>query len=161
MYTLMHTTPVWHKHLHMHGAQNTCLNAYHTPRKKCICTRACAPMQQCRYVSAIEAIANLSWVLREHRAGCRCSLLSRPNQLPVAVRSRNPSKSMLALGAVAAALPHKHHQRKAKSKCSYFHHTSSHKLVCEVRHTHFETKTYTHTLSHTPSHTHSDTCIFC
>jgi len=28
----------------MHGAQNTCLNACHTPRKKGTCTRACTPI---------------------------------------------------------------------------------------------------------------------
>ena len=36
-------------------------------------------------------------------------LLSRPNPSPDAVRSRNPSKSTLALDAVAAAVSHKHH----------------------------------------------------
>jgi len=34
-------------------------------------TRACAPAQRCSSFLAMEAIANLSWVLREHRAGCR------------------------------------------------------------------------------------------
>jgi len=51
------TTPVW--------------NANHTLRKNYICARACAHMQLCRNFFAMEAIANLSWVLREHRAGCR------------------------------------------------------------------------------------------
>jgi len=55
----------------MHGAHNTCWNAHHTLRKKCICARACAQMQQCRSFFAMEAIANSSWVLRKHRAGCR------------------------------------------------------------------------------------------
>jgi len=57
----------------MHGAHNTCRNAYHTLREKCICTRACTPMQRCRSFFAMESIANLnlSWVLCEHRAGCR------------------------------------------------------------------------------------------
>jgi len=45
----------------------------HTLRKKCTCTRACTPMQRCRSFFAMETIANLSWVLREHRAGCRWS----------------------------------------------------------------------------------------
>jgi len=36
-------------------------------------------------------------------------LLSRPNPLPDAVRSRNPSKSTLAHDVVAAAVSHKHH----------------------------------------------------
>jgi len=99
----------------MHGTQNTCLNACHTPRKKRTSTHACAPVQQCRSFFAMEAIANLSWVLREHRAGCRCRslllpvLLSRPNSLPVDVRLRDLSKSTLAHDAVPAAVSHKHH----------------------------------------------------
>jgi len=40
----------------------------HTLRKKCTCTRACAPMQQCRSFVAMEAVANLSWFLRKRRA---------------------------------------------------------------------------------------------
>jgi len=36
-------------------------------------------------------------------------LLSRPNPSPDAVRSRNPSKSILAHEAVATAVSHKHH----------------------------------------------------
>jgi len=95
----------------MHGAQNTFLNAYHTPRKKCTCTRACAPMRQWRKFFAMETIANLSWILHEHRAGFRllpAQLLSRPNLSPDAVRSRNLSKSTLAHDAVAAAVSHKH-----------------------------------------------------
>jgi len=54
--------------------------------------------------------------LRKHRAGSRlppaqppAQLLSRPNPLPDAVRSGNPSKSTLAHDAVAAAVSHKHH----------------------------------------------------
>jgi len=54
----------------MHGAHNTCSNSYHTLHKKCICTRVCVHMQQCRSFFAMEAIANLSCVLREHRVGC-------------------------------------------------------------------------------------------
>ena len=59
----------------MHSVNNTC-KCMHTLRKKCICTRACAPMQRRSSFFAMEAIANLSWVLREHRAGCRFSYLS-------------------------------------------------------------------------------------
>ena len=80
--------------------------------KKCTCTRACAPMQRCRFVFAIDTIVNLSWVLRKHRAGCRLSpalLLSRRNHSPDAVRSKNPSKSTLAHEAFAAAVSHKCH----------------------------------------------------
>ena len=49
------------------------------------------------------------------RASCRLSfwpsalLLARRNQSPDAVRSRDPSKSTLAHGAVTAAMLHKHH----------------------------------------------------
>jgi len=46
----------------------------HTPRKKWICTRACVHMQRCRRFFAMEAVANLSRVLREHRACCRLPL---------------------------------------------------------------------------------------
>jgi len=82
------------------------------PAKKCTRARACAPMQQCRSFVAMETIANLSRVLREHRAGCRLPpalLPSRRNQSPDAVRSRNPPKSTLAHDAGAAAVSHKHH----------------------------------------------------
>jgi len=60
----------------------------------------------------MEAIANLSWVLSKHRAGCLLPpalLLARRKQSPDAERSRNPSKSTLAQDAVAAAVLHKHH----------------------------------------------------
>jgi len=86
----------------------------HSPQK-CICTRACAHMQRYRSFFAMEAIANLSWVLREHRAGCRLppALAAPPalstNPSPDAVRSRNLSKSTLAHDVVAAAVSHKHH----------------------------------------------------
>jgi len=50
--------------------------------------------------------------LLEHRADCRSPLallLSRWNQSPDAIRSRNPFKSTLAHDAVAAVVSHKHH----------------------------------------------------
>ena len=84
----------------------------HTLRQKDSCTRACAPMQWCRIFFAMETIANLSWVLCEHRAGCHLPsalLLSRRNQSPDTVRSRNLSKSTLAHDAVAAIVLHNHH----------------------------------------------------
>jgi len=96
----------------MYGAQNTCLNACRTLRNKCTCTRACTPMQWCRKRFAMETIANLSWVLCEHRAGCRLPpalLLFRRNQSPDAARSRNPSRSTLAHYTIAAAVSHTHH----------------------------------------------------
>ena len=55
----------------MDGAHNTCWNARHTLCKKCICARACAHMQRCRSFFEMEIIANLSWILREYRTGCR------------------------------------------------------------------------------------------
>jgi len=58
----------------MHGAHNTCWNAHRTLRKKCICALACAHVQQCRIFFAMEAIANSSWVLCEHRGGCHLLL---------------------------------------------------------------------------------------
>jgi len=50
--------------------------------------------------------------LREHHAGCHlllALLVSRQNQSPDAVCSRNPSKFTLPYDAVAAAVLHKHH----------------------------------------------------
>jgi len=63
----------------------------------------------------MEAIAKSSLVLREHYTGCRlppAQLLSRQNQSPDAVRSRNSSKFTLAHDTVIAAVllvSHKHH----------------------------------------------------
>jgi len=94
----------------MHGAPRHLSKCMHTLRRKCTCTRACAPMQRCRNFFVMETIANLSWVLREHHAGCRLPpalLLSRRNQSPGAVCSKNPSKCTLAHDAVAAAVSHK------------------------------------------------------
>jgi len=76
----------------MHGAQQHLSygGCIYTLRKKCACTRACAPMQRCRSFFAMKAIANLSWVLRERRAGCLVPpalLPARRNQSPDAVRS--------------------------------------------------------------------------
>jgi len=57
----------------MHGAQNTCLNACilsaknaHAPMHACNGVEA----SWCRSFFAMETIANLSWVLYEHLAGC-------------------------------------------------------------------------------------------
>jgi len=94
----------------MHDVQNTCLNAYILSA-----TNAHAPMHV-RLCNGVETtlpwnIAILSWVLREHRAGCclpPALLLSWWNQSPDADRSRNPSKSTLAHDTVAAAVWHEH-----------------------------------------------------
>jgi len=45
-------------------------------------TRTCAPVQRCSRFLVMEAIANLSWVLREHRAGCRFRCRFRPPSCP-------------------------------------------------------------------------------
>jgi len=89
---------------------------------KCTCTHACVPMQKCRNSFDMETIANLSWVLRKQRAGCHLpspnccldQLLASPSTGPDAVRSRNPSNSMLAHDEVAAAVLYKHHSVSAK-----------------------------------------------
>jgi len=47
------------------------LNACRLFAKKCIWTCVCAPIQLCSSFFTMEAIANLSWVLREHRADCQ------------------------------------------------------------------------------------------
>jgi len=107
----VHNTCLTYTSAHAWCSQHL-LKCMHTLRKKITCTRACAPLQQCSNFFAMEAIANLSWVLREHRAGCclpPTRLLSPRNQLPDAVRSRNPSTSKLIHDAVAAAVSHKHH----------------------------------------------------
>jgi len=107
----VHNTCLTYTPAHAWCSQHV-LKCMHTLRKKCTCTRACAPMQRCRSFFAMEAIANLSWVLREHRAGCRSPtalLPFRRNQTPDAVRSRKPSKSTLTHDAVATAVSHKHH----------------------------------------------------
>jgi len=78
-------------------------------------TRACASVQRCSSFLAMEAIANLSWVLREHRAGCRFCPPSCPFIEPATLllaqtfALRNPSKTTLAHDTVAATVLHKHH----------------------------------------------------
>jgi len=62
----------------------------------------------------MEAIANLSGVLRKHRAGCRLPLALLPLALLLAIRqgtlfAKNPSKSMLPHDAVATTVINKHH----------------------------------------------------
>ena len=88
-------TPVWmhayspHK-MHMHP----CMRAYITVPK--------LPFHG--------NVANLSWVLCEHRAGCRLpSALFDEISGPTMFTQKIPFKSMLAHDAVAAAVLHKHH----------------------------------------------------
>jgi len=93
----------------MHGAHNTCWNAHHTLRKKCVCARECALLLP--------------------------SLLFRPNPSPDVVHSRNPSKSTLAHDAVAAAVSHKHHTiiRVGAGLIQFVHGSHSH-LATEFTH---------------------------
>jgi len=70
VYTDVHNTCKTYTPCSQHLSK--CMN---TLRTKCTCTRACVPMQQCRNFFAMEAIANLYWVLREHRACCRLPYL--------------------------------------------------------------------------------------
>jgi len=69
LYADVHNTCLTHTHA-LAWCSKHLSKCMHTLRHKCTCTRACAPMQRCRNFFAMEAIANLSWVLREHRAGC-------------------------------------------------------------------------------------------
>jgi len=92
----------------MHGAQNTCLNP-HSPQKMhmhpCIRTHATVQKLLCHgnYCEPILSLARASCCLLP------ALLLSRPNQSPVAVCSRNLSKSTLAHDAVAAVVSHQYH----------------------------------------------------
>ena len=113
LYADVHNTCLTYTPAHAWCSQHLSKMHAYSLRKKCTCARACTPMQQCRSFFAMEAIANLSWVFCEHRTGCHLMttlLLSRRNQSPDAVCSRNPSQSTLRHDdAVAAAVSHKHH----------------------------------------------------
>jgi len=70
-----------------------------------------------RALNGVEVLCDENYcglILSLARASCRLSLppaqlLSRTNQIPNAVRSRNPSKSTLPHDSVAAAVSRKHH----------------------------------------------------
>jgi len=97
-------------------AQNNCCSARHTHRKKCTCTRACAPMQR-RLCNG--AATPLPWKLSQNilslgQASCRLLFAARPSAVsthlsPDAARSRKQSKPTLSHNAVAAVLSDKHH----------------------------------------------------
>jgi len=70
VYADFHNTCLMYTPAHAWCSQHL-LKCMHTLRQKCTCTHACAPTQWCRSFFAMEAIANLSWVFRQHRAGCR------------------------------------------------------------------------------------------
>jgi len=115
VYVDVHNTCLIYTPAHAWCSQHLLKCTPHSPQKNhmrsCI---ACAHMQRCRSFFTMEAIAKLSWVLREHRAGCRLppALAAPPavSTKPVAQRcSLKKSKSMLAHDAVAAAVSHKHH----------------------------------------------------
>ena len=131
MFTCIHTHTYTYIHIHIHICMDkyifiriytyiyiyVYIYAYAHVYIYISTTRACAPVQRCSSFLAMEATANLSRVLREHRAGCRfrppsCPFASRPPFCwPVArhVRLRNPIKSTLAHDAVSAVVLHKHH----------------------------------------------------
>ena len=102
----------------------------HALRKKCTCPRACAPMQRCRNFFARETIANLSWVLHKHHAGCHLPptlLLSRWNQSSDAVCSRHPSKSTLVMKRLLLRC------RTSIIRSSAFVHVSSSLFLVRIR----------------------------
>ena len=114
VHTNVHNTFLTYRPAYAWCSQHLWMHAY-SPQKmhmrSCMCAYATAQKLLCH-----KTIANLSWVLREHRADCRlppaqppAQLLSRPIPSPDAVRSRNPSKSTLAHDAVAATGMHKHY----------------------------------------------------
>jgi len=92
----------------MHGAHNTCQNA-------CILSAKNAhALVHARLRSGAET--SLPWkLLQTYLESCASIvqavvlLLSRRNQSPNAVLSKNPSKSTLAHDAVTTAVSHKHH----------------------------------------------------
>jgi len=75
----------------MHGAQNTCLNAYHTLRKILTFTRACTPLQRCRNIFAMEvrAIGYCELHFSFARASCRLSFAARPAARPTTVLTKS------------------------------------------------------------------------
>jgi len=86
----------------------------HTLCKKCICARACAHMQRCRNFFAMKLLRTYLVSCASIAESCGlllppAQLLSRLNPSPDAVRSKNPSKSMLAHDAVPGVVSHKHH----------------------------------------------------
>ena len=87
IYTWIHIHIHTHMYVHIHiyiyiyAYAHICIFIYIST------TRACAPMQRCSRFVAMEAIANLSLVLREHRAGRRFRLPSNTSDLS----SRSPS----------------------------------------------------------------------
>ena len=72
VYVDVHNTCLIYTPAHAWCSQHLLKCTPHSPQKNhmrsCI---ACAHMQRCRSFFTMEAIANLSWVLREHRVGCR------------------------------------------------------------------------------------------
>jgi len=107
----------------MHGAQNTFLNACilsakntHAPVHARLCNGAetSLPWKLLRtYRESCASIVQVVTVTRrkegDHGRLTPALLLSRRNQSPDAVRSRNSSKSTLAHDTVAAVVSHTHH----------------------------------------------------
>jgi len=128
----------------MHGAFNTSLNAHHTLRMTAKDVYALVHAGICN-----GAESSLPWkLLRAYLESCASivqavvwlplllpPLLSRPNPLSDAVRSRNPSKSTLAHYTVAAAVSHKQDSIiRVGAGLIQFVHESHSRLATEVTH---------------------------
>jgi len=106
-----------HMHIYVHIHICICIYAYAHMYIYISTTRACASAQRCSSFLAMEAIANLSWVLSQHRAGCHFRPPSCPFVEPAALllarcltcSLRNTYKPTLAHDAVAAVVLHTHH----------------------------------------------------
>jgi len=69
MYADVHNTGLTYTPAHAWCSRHLS-KCIHNFRKKCTSTRVCALMKRYRSSLAMKAIANSSWVLREHRTGC-------------------------------------------------------------------------------------------
>jgi hypothetical protein len=84
-----------------------CKNAYGLVHAR-LCNSAAGSLPWKLLRTYLESCANIVQAVICHPPSCRLAL-TRPPLSPDAVRLRNPSKSTLAHGAVAAAVLHKHH----------------------------------------------------
>jgi len=117
MYTCIHRHIYIHTHTHtyMHGyiyiyiCIYMCTYTYmyiYMHMHICMCiSPQCAPVQQCSSFHGKEAIANLSWVLHEHRAGCCFHPPSCPFVEPAALQlARWPNCSLKKSVQIHASL---------------------------------------------------------
>jgi len=98
----------------MHGAQNTCLNAYHTPRKKCTCIRSCVPMQWCRNFSAMD-------LLRTHLESCASILQAVVSARPTAVSTKPDARRCSLKKSVQIHASSWHGRRCGVAQASFNH----------------------------------------